>query len=109
MPAQPPTADHPAARNTTAPQDVDALAAELSPFPPPHDRPGALGAGPTDEKGSLNRLRADFPQFWIWRENTGSGVRYIARSQRAGLNPHTVVTDDPAELRAALGHPDRPR
>ena len=85
MPAQPPTADHPAARNNTAPQAVDALAAEL------------------------DRLRADFPQFWIWRENTGSGVRYIARSQRAGLNPHTVVTADPAELRAALGPPDRPR
>jgi len=83
MPAQPPTADHPAARNTTAPQAVDAVAAEL------------------------DRLRAEFPLFWIWRETTGSGVRYIARSQRAGLNPHTVVTADPAELRAALGHPDR--
>jgi hypothetical protein len=85
MPAQPPTDDHPAAGNTTVPHAVDAQMAEL------------------------DRLRADFPLFWIWRENTGSGVRYIARSQRAGLNPHTVVTADPAELRAALSGPGRGR
>ncbi len=85
MSAQPPAAHHPAPKNTTASQAVEALAAEL------------------------DRLRADFPEFWIWRENTGSGVRFVARSQRAGLNPHTVVTADPAELRAALGQPDRPR
>jgi hypothetical protein len=77
MPAQPPADDHPAG-NATVPPALDAQAAEL------------------------DRLRADFPSFWIWRENTGSGVRYIARSQRAGLNPHTVVTADPAELRAVL-------
>jgi hypothetical protein len=57
------------------------------------------------QAAELDRLRADFPLFWIWRENTGSGVRYIARSQRAGVNPHTVVTADPAELRAALSEP----
>ncbi len=84
MPAQPPTADHSAAKNTTGSQLADVVAAEL------------------------DSLRADFPQFWIWREHTGSGVRYVARSQRAGLNPHTVVTADPAELRAALGEPGRP-
>jgi hypothetical protein len=85
MSAQPPAAHHPAPKNLTASQAVEALAAEL------------------------DRLRADFPEFWIWRENTGSGVRFVARSQRAGLNPHTVVTADPVELRAALGQPDRPR
>jgi hypothetical protein len=84
MPAQPPAAHHPAPKNPTASQAVEALAAEL------------------------DRLRADFPEFWIWRENTGSGVRFVARSQRVGLNPHTVVTADPAELRAALGQPGRP-
>jgi hypothetical protein len=88
MSAQPPTANQPAPKNTTAPQAVEAAE--------------ALAA-------ELDRLRADFPQFWIWRENTGSGVRFVARSQRAGLNPHTVVTADPAELRAALGDPGRPR
>jgi hypothetical protein len=75
MPAQPPADDH--STGHTVPQALDAPA-------------------------ELDRLRADFPSFWIWRETTGSGVRYIARSQRAGLNPHTVVTADPAELRAVL-------
>lgn len=84
MSAQPPAANHPAPRNTTASQAAEDLAAEL------------------------DHLRADFPEFWIWRENTGSGVRFVARSQRAGRNPHTVVTADPAELRAALGQPDCP-
>jgi hypothetical protein len=84
MPAQPPAAHRPAPKKPTASQAVEAVAAEL------------------------DRLRADFPEFWIWRENTGSGVRFVARSQRVGLNPHTVVTADPAELRAALGQPDRP-
>jgi hypothetical protein len=76
---------HPAPKNPTASQAAKALAAEL------------------------DRLRADFPEFWIWPESTGSGVRFVARSQRPGLNPHTVVTADLAELRAALGQPDRPR
>ena len=78
MPAQPPAAHPSAAKNTSASEAMDALA-------------------------ELDRLRADFPHFRIWRENTGSGPRYVARSQRAGLHPHTVVTADPAELRAALG------
>jgi O-methyltransferase involved in polyketide biosynthesis len=58
----------------------------------------ANDAGP----GELASLREEFPGFRIWRETTGERVRYVARSQRPGLNPHTVVTDDPAELRAAL-------
>ena len=55
----------------------------------------------------LDGLREQFPQFRIWRETTMDRVRYVARSQRRGLNPHTVVTDDLAELRAALGGPAR--
>ncbi len=58
----------------------------------------AHDAGP----GELAGLREQFPGFRIWREITGERIRYVARSQRTGLNPHTVVTDDPAELRAAL-------
>jgi hypothetical protein len=53
----------------------------------------------------LPALRADFPAFRIWRENVGGRVLYVARSQNLSLNPHTVVTDDPAELRAALESP----
>jgi hypothetical protein len=51
----------------------------------------------------LAELRREFPQFRIWRETLPDRSRYVARSQRAGLNPHTVVTDDLGELRAALG------
>jgi hypothetical protein len=47
-------------------------------------------------------LREQFPGFRIWREETWGRIRYIARSQRTGLNPHTVVTDDFGELRTAL-------
>lgn len=47
-------------------------------------------------------LRAEFPDFWIWREDICGRVRFIARSRRTSKHPHTVVTADPAELRAAL-------
>jgi O-methyltransferase involved in polyketide biosynthesis len=47
-------------------------------------------------------LRNDFPGFRIWRETTGERVRFVARSERPGLNPHTVVTGNVGELRAAL-------
>jgi len=50
----------------------------------------------------LSSLRKDFPRFRVWRETIGDRVHYVARSQHPGLNPHTVVTDDLAELRAAL-------
>jgi hypothetical protein len=55
---------------------------------------------------TLSVLRADFPQFRIWRETTGNRTRYIARSLHRGARPHTVVTADLAELRAELsaGH-----
>jgi hypothetical protein len=50
----------------------------------------------------LASLRKDFPRFRIWRETIRDRVRYVARTKHPGLNPHTVVTDDLAELRAAL-------
>jgi hypothetical protein len=51
----------------------------------------------------LPALTADFPQFKIWREETvGGRCHYIARGLRPDIHPHTVVTNDPAELRAAL-------
>jgi hypothetical protein len=50
----------------------------------------------------LISLRKDFAGFRIWRETIGERVLYVARSRRAGLNPHTVVTSNLAELRAAL-------
>jgi SAM-dependent methyltransferase len=53
----------------------------------------------------LASLRAGFPKFRIWRESTYDRTRYIARSQHLGQRPHTVVSADPGELRAALGDP----
>jgi hypothetical protein len=50
----------------------------------------------------LPRLRADFPQFRIWREQTPGRVRYVARRLDASVRPHTVITADPAELRREL-------
>src|SRR5258708_37743967 len=51
----------------------------------------------------LAALCEDFPQFRLWREDDCGRVRFIARSRHPALNPHTVVTADPGELRAALG------
>jgi hypothetical protein len=53
----------------------------------------------------LPALQQQFPAFLIWRENMSGRRRYVARSQHLSVNPHTVVTDDPDELRAALSRP----
>jgi len=50
----------------------------------------------------LAALQRDFPTFDIWRETTLTGARYIARSRHLNQSPHTLVTRDPDELRAAL-------
>jgi hypothetical protein len=47
-------------------------------------------------------LRAEFPAYKIWQEQTPGRVRYVARSRRHDVNPHTVITADVAELRGAL-------
>jgi len=47
---------------------------------------------------AITALQADFPDHEIWREDDGGQIRYIAR----GRHPHTVVTADLGELRAAL-------
>ena len=45
----------------------------------------------------------EFPQFRIWREITADREpRFVARRRHPGVSPHTVVTPDLAELRAAL-------
>jgi O-methyltransferase involved in polyketide biosynthesis len=54
----------------------------------------------------LAMLRAGFPAYRIFREETPGRVRYVARALREGLNPHTIVTADLDELRDALG-PER--
>jgi hypothetical protein len=63
--------------------------------------PYALRPDPPEDP--LPRLRADFPQFRIWREHTPGRVRYVARRTNDSAGPHTLVTADPAELRRELG------
>jgi len=55
-----------------------------------------------DPEQELDRLRTAFPQFLIGREFIGGRPRYVARRLTLGTRPHTVITADPAELRAAL-------
>ena len=50
----------------------------------------------------LATVQADFPGYRIWREILPGRDRYIVRSLVPGLSPHTLVTDDLAELRDAL-------
>jgi hypothetical protein len=63
----------------------------------------ALYASPEVTFGrTLARLQQEFPDFRIWREVTAEHVRFVAVRRQAGTRPHTVVTADMAELRAAL-------
>jgi len=57
---------------------------------------------PGDTTDPLTTLQRDFPAFEIWSETTHTRVRYIARSRHLDQSPHTLVTKDPEELRAAL-------
>jgi hypothetical protein len=54
----------------------------------------------TDDEVIL--LRAEFPGHRIGTETIVDRIRYVARSQRDGVRPHTVITRDLGELRAAL-------
>jgi hypothetical protein len=51
----------------------------------------------------LARLRTAFPTHLIGAETiVGRGVRYLARARQYDTQPHTVITSDLSELRAAL-------
>jgi hypothetical protein len=67
------------------------------------------GRGTQDDAVRLDQLRADFPDFDIAREITWGRIRYVSRRRRPGVQPHTVVTADLEELRAALSSPGSPR
>jgi O-methyltransferase involved in polyketide biosynthesis len=56
----------------------------------------------------LATVQGHFPGYRIWREVFPGRDRYIVRSLLPGLSPHTLVTDDLAELREVL-QPVRPR
>lgn len=65
-----------------------------------------LAAAPEPSTGAsqqeLRALRADFPQYDITRDTTLIPARYVSRRISPGVHPHTVVTQDPGELRAIL-------
>jgi len=63
----------------------------------------------SDDRPTLSALQQEFPQFTIWREVTGERTRYIARQARPGINPHTVITADLAELRTILANSTAPQ
>lgn len=54
------------------------------------------------QEAKLAAVQEDFPAFWIWRETILNRARYVSRSRDFRVNPHTVVTHDLDELRAAL-------
>jgi hypothetical protein len=54
----------------------------------------------TDDEVIL--LRAQFPGHRIGTETIVDQVRYVARRLQDGAHPHTVITRDLSELRAAL-------
>ena len=56
----------------------------------------------------LADLQEDFPGYRIFTEVTGERVRLVAVRRYHGTSPHTVVTADVAELRAALTGPPLP-
>jgi hypothetical protein len=63
--------------------------------------------GALESNRAVAAMAAAFPDYQIWPEVTGDRVRYVARTRRRGVHPHTVVTADLAELRRELGQPDQ--
>jgi hypothetical protein len=51
----------------------------------------------------VDDLQQEFPRYRIWQEITGAREpRYVAQARDLRVRPHTLVTADPAELRAEL-------
>src|SRR5690242_7512925 len=72
----------------------------------------SLPGDPPTVAADLANLHAEFPGYRIWHEITGTRARLVAVRRHHGTTPHTVVTGDPAELRAALAAslpPPRPQ
>ena len=74
------------------------------------DNAAGVGRAARADDNALCTLRADFPQFRIWPEIIGARTLYIAHRLRRDTHPHTLVTADLNELRAALSEdPDNTR
>jgi hypothetical protein len=50
----------------------------------------------------LALVAAGFPAYHVWRSVAPGHRRYVAQAAGLGARPHTVVTDDLAELAAIL-------
>lgn len=59
----------------------------------------------TDDPRVLTALQMQFPSYRIWVDECFGRSRYVARGRFLRLNPHTVITADPDELRDALSQP----
>lgn len=60
---------------------------------------------------TLRDVRAEFPQYAIWRDVTPARTRYHAQRVRPCIQPYAVVTASLGELRAELaksGEPQEP-
>jgi len=66
--------------------------------------------GVTDLPAELRQLAAEFPGYEFATQQTWGGTSLIARRHGGGERPglHTVVTDDPDEMRRALAEHERP-
>jgi hypothetical protein len=62
----------------------------------------AAGIASDENQRGLNDLKQDFPGYRIWQEPMGSQIRLVAVRREPGTGPHTLVTADLIELRAAL-------
>ncbi len=62
----------------------------------------------TPPDATLAALRQEFPGYRVWLEPAYGRYRFVARRRHSGTRPHTVITSDPAELRAALAGPQQP-
>jgi len=56
----------------------------------------------TPPDATLAALRQEFPGYRVWLEPAYGRYRFVARRLHPRTRPHTVITSDPAELRAAL-------
>lgn len=54
------------------------------------------------ESDDLRELRAEFPDYVLWYEQTPRRAQYVGRCLHLHARPHTVITSDLAELRDAL-------
>jgi len=63
---------------------------------------GGCESAESRDHDELALLAAEFPAFRFWCQTFYERTLYIAQSTSLGTRPHTVVTDDLGELRAAL-------